>query len=85
MTVTAESILPLRGHLGIGVNGTQNANSHRSMLLTARQLKPLWVPIDDAAAQLFPNFQSQWSKPLKVVILKVVKLSPAKAVFFLVQ
>jgi hypothetical protein len=51
----------------------------------ARLLKPSWVPIDDTAVQLFPNFQSLQSKALQVVMQKVVKPLAAKAVLFYFQ
>ena len=54
-------------------------------MFLARLLKPSWVRVDDTAAQLSPNFQSEQIKALQVVILKVVKLSPAKAVLFYFQ
>ena len=53
--------------------------------LLVRLLKPSWVRVDDTAAQLFPNFQSELIKALQVVILKVIRLSPAKAVLFYFQ
>jgi hypothetical protein len=49
-------------------------------------LKPSWVPIDDTTAmQLFPNFQIQQSKALQVMMQKVAKPLPAKAVLFYFQ
>ena len=59
--------------------------SRWSHMFLARLLKPSWVRVDDTAAQLSPNFQSEQIKALQVVILKVVKLSPAKAVLFYFQ
>jgi hypothetical protein len=53
------------------------------MLFLTRLYKPLWVPVDDVAAQLSPKFQSQQSKSLEVMTQKVVKPSPTTAVIFI--
>ena len=54
-------------------------------MFLAQLLKPSWVRIDDTAAQLFPNVQGHQSKALEVMMQKVVKLLPAKAVLFYFQ
>jgi hypothetical protein len=53
------------------------------MLFLTRLYKPLWVPVDDVAAQLSPKFQSQRSKTLEVITQKVVKSSLTTAVIFI--
>jgi hypothetical protein len=41
--------------------------------MLTRLYKPLWVPVDDVAAQLSPKFQSQRSKALEVMTQKVAE------------